>query len=315
MKNYYSITIPKPCHENWNSMTPKEKGRFCNICSKTVIDFTKMPIEDIQEFIHQNKNNRICGHFKQSQLDSINIVIPLQVLMLQKSFHKLFLLVLLIVMGTTLMNCTNKNGGKQKIDSIEIVNQKNYKIIDDTLGLSFANEIDSIQNKSCNSNSEKSSLGNTTDGELVIETVGEINIVEPPIEIDSIIVLDPPEIEGEIALGMIVIESHPQFKDTPQHLSVQEKQRYFSSRLSKLVTENFNTSVCLDVKGKQKIQTQFKIDKNGDIVDIKVKAPHIKLEQEAIRVIKLLPQFIPAMQRNKPIASIYSLPIIFQVEE
>ena len=100
MKNYYSISIPKPCHEDWSIMTPKEKGRFCDSCAKTVIDFTKMNSLEIQDFINENKSNRICGHFKQTQLDSININVPSHIIE-QQSFHKLFLLVLLITMGTT----------------------------------------------------------------------------------------------------------------------------------------------------------------------------------------------------------------------
>ena len=35
------ITIPKPCNKDWNSMSPNKKGRFCNSCSKTVIDLQK----------------------------------------------------------------------------------------------------------------------------------------------------------------------------------------------------------------------------------------------------------------------------------
>lgn len=108
MKKYYSIAIPKPCHEDWNNMSQREKGKFCSSCSKIVIDFTKMNTYDIQDFINENKDNRICGHFKQTQLDSINLHIPSQVLEQQYNFHKVFLLALLITMGTSLMNCTNK---------------------------------------------------------------------------------------------------------------------------------------------------------------------------------------------------------------
>ena len=93
---------------------PTEKGKFCNSCSKTIVNFTKMDTHEIQNFIIANKNNRICGYFKQSQLNSINIYIPSETVVSPKSFHKTFLLALLITMGTSLFNCTNKSGNKQK---------------------------------------------------------------------------------------------------------------------------------------------------------------------------------------------------------
>ena len=43
MERNFKITIPQPCHENWDQMTPKDNGRFCLSCSKTVVDFTSMP--------------------------------------------------------------------------------------------------------------------------------------------------------------------------------------------------------------------------------------------------------------------------------
>ncbi|WP_166920106.1 hypothetical protein [Flavobacterium poyangense] len=65
------INIPKPCSENWNSMTPNSKGRFCDSCSKTVIDFTKMNTLEIQQYFVENSNKEsICGHFKSNQVET-----------------------------------------------------------------------------------------------------------------------------------------------------------------------------------------------------------------------------------------------------
>lgn len=117
----YKIIIPEPCHENWDKMTPNNNGRFCLSCSKTVVDFTKMLPDEIQQYFISKKGNNICGRFKNSQLDQKIIQIPSRVLYSQTHYNKIFLLALFIAMGTTLFSCSDKNGDKQKIDKVEIV--------------------------------------------------------------------------------------------------------------------------------------------------------------------------------------------------
>lgn len=63
------ISIPKPCHEDWNSMNPNQEGKFCSSCSKTVVDFTEMSKEEIQVYFKQKSGENTCGHFYASQLD------------------------------------------------------------------------------------------------------------------------------------------------------------------------------------------------------------------------------------------------------
>lgn len=67
-KQTYLVTIPQPCHEKWNEMTTVEKGKFCNQCSKTVIDFTKMSDREIIGLM-QESTSKVCGHFKNNQLN------------------------------------------------------------------------------------------------------------------------------------------------------------------------------------------------------------------------------------------------------
>ncbi|AZB10945.1 hypothetical protein EG344_19955 [Chryseobacterium sp. G0162] len=60
------ITIPTPCHENWNNMIPDEKGKFCSVCFKTVQDFTRFSDEELINSFDSNEN--ICGRFREDQL-------------------------------------------------------------------------------------------------------------------------------------------------------------------------------------------------------------------------------------------------------
>ncbi|SMO62230.1 hypothetical protein SAMN06265171_103359 [Chryseobacterium rhizoplanae] len=70
MKNVY---IPKPCSENWELMSPQDKGRFCDLCNKCVVDFTEKNPQEVEQILEENKDTRICGRFYNHQLgDHIN---------------------------------------------------------------------------------------------------------------------------------------------------------------------------------------------------------------------------------------------------
>jgi hypothetical protein len=68
-KSLNTISIEKPCHENWDAMSNVEKGKHCELCKKNVIDFSKMNDEEIIEIIQKNKNESMCGRFKSTQLN------------------------------------------------------------------------------------------------------------------------------------------------------------------------------------------------------------------------------------------------------
>jgi hypothetical protein len=67
MRKSITINIPKPCHEDWNKMTPKDQGRHCLSCKKTVIDFSTKTDEQIIKTIESTGN--LCGRFKTQQLN------------------------------------------------------------------------------------------------------------------------------------------------------------------------------------------------------------------------------------------------------
>lgn len=92
----------------------------------------------------------------------------------------------------------------------------------------------------------------------------------------------------------------------------------FSAQMSKFISKNFNSELASDLglsSGSiQRIFVMFQIDKNGNIANIQARAPHKKLKEEAIRVIKLLPKMEPGKQRGRAVGVRYGLPIVFRVE-
>lgn len=66
------IEIKKPCHENWDAMTPNEKGAFCAVCKKGVIDFTSKTIGEIKDFFSETPlTEKVCGRFEETQLQAL----------------------------------------------------------------------------------------------------------------------------------------------------------------------------------------------------------------------------------------------------
>ena len=64
-----NIVIPNPCKANWEKMTPDSNGKFCDSCSKTVVDFTSMTTDQVVDYFSNRENEKICGHFKSTQVE------------------------------------------------------------------------------------------------------------------------------------------------------------------------------------------------------------------------------------------------------
>lgn len=70
MSDKINYSIPNPCHEDWNKMYPNDNGRYCGICNKTVVDFSKMSKNEIQDYFRNIANGpMICGSFNSKQLN------------------------------------------------------------------------------------------------------------------------------------------------------------------------------------------------------------------------------------------------------
>jgi hypothetical protein len=63
-----SYSINKPCTEDWGKMTPEQQGRHCQVCCKTVVDFSQKTDSEIVDFLKTNSEKKVCGRFRSEQL-------------------------------------------------------------------------------------------------------------------------------------------------------------------------------------------------------------------------------------------------------
>ena len=67
-KKTFQITIPEPCDQKWEDMTPESKGRFCGQCTKTIVDFSQKSDRQIALALKES-NGQLCGRFSDDQLN------------------------------------------------------------------------------------------------------------------------------------------------------------------------------------------------------------------------------------------------------
>ncbi|MGV8946651.1 MAG: M56 family metallopeptidase [Lutibacter sp.] len=122
------------------------------------------------------------------------------------------------------------------------------------------------------------------------------------------------ELEEGNDIPFSIIENAPVFPGCEG--TEQELKACLQEKIANYVSANFNSELAKGLKlksGLQKVFVLFTIDKEGNITDIQSRAPHKKLEEEAIRVIASLPKMIPGKQKGEAVGVKYSLPIAFMV--
>jgi len=86
MKHIKSISIPEPCSQSWQQMTPVDGGRHCENCCKTVVDFTAMA--DVEIISYFALKNNVCGRFNEPQLTRVNLQLNRQDAKTESSWKK-----------------------------------------------------------------------------------------------------------------------------------------------------------------------------------------------------------------------------------
>lgn len=159
------------------------------------------------------------------------------------------------------------------------------------------------------------------DKEEIVETIIESTETDEAEAIQEVVIeveeVQVEEIEEEVEVPFTVIEHVPIFPGCEYKKTNDERKKCLSIKVSKHVNKRFNDGLAADLglTGRLRIFVLFKIDKKGNVIGVKARAPHPELAKEAEKVVQSLPKMKPGIQSGKKVTVSYSLPIVFQVEE
>jgi hypothetical protein len=261
-------------------MTPNDKGRFCNSCAKTVVDFTNMLPNKIEQYFQKNTN--VCGRFKSSQLNSLTIHIPIQTLYNQTQYSKLFLLVLFITMGATLFSCADKNGNKQKIEKVVLV-EDSLALQTTTLGLLLPPKI------SANKNNITTVTNKTQIKFLKPATVNcSDKVTKKPATESNILVIE----DEQIYNGGIEFYQNPEYNGGIEKFKEYIYQNYIFPQNSNAMNGS--------------VSATFVVEKEGSLSTFVLKNTiEPKVGAELLRVLERSDKWIPGSQNGKKTRSLY----------
>lgn len=155
------------------------------------------------------------------------------------------------------------------------------------------------------------------DDEEIEETVIESTETnqDEVVEVEEVEVVEEVEEIGDVPF--MLIEDVPIFPGCENMADNSARKACMSEKISEFVNRRFNTDLGgeLGLSGINKIYIQFRIEKTGGITVLGARGPHPRLEQEAERVVNMLPDMQPGKQRGKPVGVLYSLPITFRVQD
>lgn len=145
-------------------------------------------------------------------------------------------------------------------------------------------------------------------------------VIEEPVEVTK---FDPDAIEDDdqedepIVVPFSVVKTAPIFPGCEKEKTNSKRVKCFEKKIRRFVNRKINVELAEDlgIKGTVRVNSVFKINSEGNVVDVKGISKYPKLVAEVERVLKLLPKIQPGKQQGKPVSVLYSLPVVFMGDE
>ncbi|HLP52677.1 MAG TPA: hypothetical protein VK154_17435 [Chitinophagales bacterium] len=212
------ISIPKPCNEKWSEMTPEQQGAFCKVCSKVVVDFSKMNDEEVIAYLEQKKGEKTCGRFRAGQLSPYELKINLQNMAAQSNIRKIFT-VALFIFFSSLFVCKSDTGDNIVFNKVitDLADTTSVTMLADSTGATDIT-VAAINNKPL---------------PIDIATVGEVNVIVKEDTIPQLTIIDSVIAKQPLIMGLMVMPEPKQMingREICPEKSVKDSEKKFTEK-------------------------------------------------------------------------------------
>jgi protein TonB len=114
-----------------------------------------------------------------------------------------------------------------------------------------------------------------------------------------------------------LVQKSPVFPGCEDMESNADRKDCLTEKIHRFIKRNFDKDIASELNLSDQIldtRVIFMLNNKGEIVEIQARGPHPKLEEEAVRVIGMLPEITPGMHNGKAVNVLFSIPIIFEVQ-
>ena len=327
------IKIKEPCDADWNKMKIGMKSRHCELCVKSVMDFTQMTREEILIYLFKNNNKSTCARMYGGQMDFHFQELEAIVEGTRRQKGNLPFVVLSFA-ALAMISCENKSGNSVS-NSHEIGKIIQVEAID---SIKSSTDTTDVNLKKGIVEKEKDKFCGPKRGEVQIMTGSPIPVPGSiEIETGDIVSIPHPETGGMIELypepennsmGAVIpgIDEFELMGDTTV-LTEEDIQKYAVLNMAEVMPEyphgadsllNYLKNEIRYPKKAQKkgiegrVYVQFVVEKDGRISRTKIlRGIGEGCDEEALRVINNMPNWIPGENQGRKVAVMYTLPIKF----
>ncbi|MDB4195468.1 MAG: energy transducer TonB [Flavobacteriales bacterium] len=319
------IKIKEPCDADWNKMKIGVQSRHCELCVKNVMDFTQMTRQEIIMYLFNNQNQSTCGRIRGGQMDfkiaDFEAIIEGN---RRKKGNQPFMV--LSFAALAMMSC---GVGGSSFDNDPVVGA----MVEIPLHIDTSSKKVELKDSSKCSSKTNPSISTPTEGIIEIETGeviafpdemidGKIEIVHPinPDLMGDVVAIEtktvsftttgmiaalPIELMGDTVVihqetAFEIVEVMPEFVGGMEMLmNYLETEIEYPKRAEKQNIEG-------------RVYVQFVVEKDGDISGAKVlKGIGTGCDEEALRVVRSMPNWIPGEDNGEKVSVKYTLPIKF----